>query len=81
VHRTAVRDDGEFYLPAPSVANAYPIRTTARSPMLKALNRHPWRRAPAFHDQGTGYETLVTHVFRDGDKYLDSERCSACVPL
>jgi hydroxyquinol 1,2-dioxygenase len=42
--------------------------------MLSALNRHPWRPAHLhFMIQADGYETLVTHVFRDGDQYLDSD--------
>jgi hydroxyquinol 1,2-dioxygenase len=42
--------------------------------MLKATRRHPWRPAHVhFMIQAPGYETLVTHVFRDGDTYLDSD--------
>ena len=29
--------------------------------------------ARAFHDRRRGYETLVTHIFIDGDRYLDSD--------
>ena len=42
--------------------------------MLDALGRHPWRPAHLhFMISATGYETLITHVFRDGDQYLDSD--------
>jgi hydroxyquinol 1,2-dioxygenase len=42
--------------------------------MLDALGRHPWRPAHLhFMITAPGYERLVTHVFRDGDKYLDSD--------
>jgi hydroxyquinol 1,2-dioxygenase len=42
--------------------------------MLKALGRHPWRPAHLhFMIEAPGYERLITHVFRDGDKYLDSD--------
>lgn len=42
--------------------------------MLEALGRHPWRPAHLhFLIDAPGYERLITHVFRDGDKYLDSD--------
>jgi hydroxyquinol 1,2-dioxygenase len=42
--------------------------------MLTALGRHPWRPAHLhFMIDAPGYERLITHVFRDGDKYLDSD--------
>ncbi|MBW8833794.1 MAG: hydroxyquinol 1,2-dioxygenase, partial [Burkholderia sp.] len=42
--------------------------------MLEALGRHPWRPAHLhFMITAPGYERLVTHVFRDGDRYLDSD--------
>jgi hydroxyquinol 1,2-dioxygenase len=42
--------------------------------MLRATGRHPWRPAHLhFMVQAPGYETLITHVFRDGDPYLDSD--------
>jgi len=66
--------DGEFYFRT-IVANAYPIPHDGPvGRMLKALNRHPWRPAHLhFMIKAPGYETLVTHVFCDGDKYLDSD--------
>lgn len=42
--------------------------------MLKALGRHPWRPAHLhFMITAPGYERLITHVFRNGDRYLDSD--------
>jgi hydroxyquinol 1,2-dioxygenase len=42
--------------------------------MLSALGRHPWRPAHLhFMITAPGFERLVTHVFRDGDRYLDSD--------
>jgi hydroxyquinol 1,2-dioxygenase len=42
--------------------------------MLAATDNHPWRPAHLhFRISAPGYETLVTHVFRDGDSYLDSD--------
>jgi hydroxyquinol 1,2-dioxygenase len=42
--------------------------------MLEATARHPWRPAHMhFMIDAPGYERLVTHVFRDQDKWLDSD--------
>jgi hydroxyquinol 1,2-dioxygenase len=42
--------------------------------MLAATGRHPWRPAHIhFMIEAAGYEKLVTHVFRDDDKYLHSD--------
>ena len=42
--------------------------------MLQATGRHPWRPAHLhFMIQAPGYETLITHVFRDNSDYLDSD--------
>ena len=42
--------------------------------MLKACARHPYRPAHVhFMIMAPGHETLVTHVFVDGDQYLDSD--------
>jgi hydroxyquinol 1,2-dioxygenase len=39
--------------------------------MLSAIDRHPWRPAHLyFMIQTPGYEMLITHVFREGDRYL-----------
>lgn len=42
--------------------------------MLKAQGRHPFRPEHVhFMIAAKGYETLVTHIFIDGDPYLDSD--------
>lgn len=42
--------------------------------LLKASGRHPWRPAHLhFMIKAEGYETLITHVFRSDDPYLDSD--------
>jgi hydroxyquinol 1,2-dioxygenase len=66
--------DGSFNFRS-ILAVAYPIPHDGPvGRMLQALGRHPWRPAHLhFMIEAPGYETLVTHVFRDGDKYLDSD--------
>ena len=42
--------------------------------MLVASGRHPWRPAHIhFMIKAEGHETLITHLFRSGDPYLDSD--------
>ena len=42
--------------------------------MLTATKRHPYRPAHVhFMVQAVGYEPLITHVFVNGDQYLDSD--------
>ncbi|MDO8373811.1 MAG: intradiol ring-cleavage dioxygenase [Polaromonas sp.] len=57
------------------VAEAYPIPVDGPvGDMLRATKRHPWRPAHLhFMITAPGYEKLVTHVFRSGDRYLDSD--------
>lgn len=57
------------------LAEAYPIPDDGPvGEMLRATKRHPWRPAHLhFMIQAPGYETLITHVFRNGDPYLDSD--------
>ena len=57
------------------VAESYPIPTDGPTgEMLRATKNHPWRPAHLhFMIQAPGYETLITHVFREGDPYLDSD--------
>jgi hydroxyquinol 1,2-dioxygenase len=66
--------DGRFHFRT-IVAEAYPIPADGPvGDMLRATRRHPWRPAHLhFMIKAEGYETLVTHVFRDGDQYLDSD--------
>ncbi|UUZ73680.1 intradiol ring-cleavage dioxygenase [Polaromonas sp. P1(28)-8] len=68
------RADGSFDFRT-IVAEAYPIPTDGPvGDMLKATKRHPWRPAHLhFMIKAEGYETLITHVFREGDPYLDSD--------
>ncbi|MDR3395258.1 MAG: intradiol ring-cleavage dioxygenase [Parasulfuritortus sp.] len=68
------RGDGSFDFKT-IVAEAYPIPTDGPvGDMLRATKRHPWRPAHLhFMIQAEGYETLITHVFRNGDPYLDSD--------
>lgn len=57
------------------LAEAYPIPDDGPvGDLLKATKRHPWRPAHLhFMIKAPGYETLITHVFRNGDAYLDSD--------
>lgn len=57
------------------VAEPYPIPTDGPTgEMLRATKNHPWRPAHLhFMIEAPGYETLITHVFREGDPYLDSD--------
>jgi len=57
------------------VPTAYPVPTDGPvGQMLVATGRHPWRPAHLhFMIKASGHETLVTHLFRDGDPYLDSD--------
>ncbi len=66
--------DGGFHFRT-IVPEAYPIPTDGPvGELLHATRRHPWRPAHLhFMVKAPGYETLVTHVFRDGDPYLDSD--------
>ena len=42
--------------------------------LLRAVGRQPWRPAHLhFLIKAEGYETLITHVFRGDDPYLDSD--------
>jgi protocatechuate 3,4-dioxygenase beta subunit len=42
--------------------------------MLRATNRHPWRPAHVhFVVSAQGYEPVTTHIFDDGDPYLESD--------
>jgi hydroxyquinol 1,2-dioxygenase len=54
---------------------AYPVPTDGPvGRMLLASGRHPWRPAHLhFRIRAAGFATLVTHIFRHGDPYLDSD--------
>jgi hydroxyquinol 1,2-dioxygenase len=55
--------------------HAYPIPYDGPvGDVLTATKRHPWRPAHLhFMVQAPGFETLVTHIFVEGDPYLDSD--------
>lgn len=67
-------EDGRFYFKS-ILAVPYPIPHDGPvGRMLHALGRHPWRPAHLhFMVKAPGYETLITHVFRAGGQYLDSD--------
>ena len=54
---------------------AYPIPYDGPvGELIKATARHPWRPAHLhFMISAPGHEQLVTHIFVDGDQYLDSD--------
>jgi hydroxyquinol 1,2-dioxygenase len=57
------------------VPTAYPVPTDGPvGCMLVASGRHPWRPAHVhFMIQAPDHETLITHLFVDGDPYLNSD--------
>ncbi|NML17367.1 intradiol ring-cleavage dioxygenase [Azohydromonas caseinilytica] len=74
--RAVMRTDAEGRLRFRSIVpTAYPIPTDGPvGRMLVATGRHPWRPAHVhFMVKAPGYQTLITHVFRDADPYLDSD--------
>lgn len=54
---------------------AYPIPTDGPvGTMLNSTKRHPWRPAHLhFMVNAPGYQKLITHIFVEGDKWLDSD--------
>ena len=54
---------------------SYPVPTDGPvGRMLKAMGRHPMRPAHVhFVITAPGHERLATHLFAEGDKYLDSD--------
>jgi hydroxyquinol 1,2-dioxygenase len=54
---------------------AYPVPTDGPvGQLLLATGRHPWRPAHVhFRIRAPGFATLITHLFRSGDTYLDSD--------
>jgi catechol 1,2-dioxygenase len=57
------------------VPTSYPIPTDGPvGKLMEATGRHPFRPAHVhFMISASGCKTLVTHVFRAGDEYLDSD--------
>ncbi|MDB5945402.1 MAG: hydroxyquinol 1,2-dioxygenase [Ramlibacter sp.] len=66
--------DGRFHFRS-VLAESYPIPDDGPvGELLRATARHPWRPAHLhFMITAPGYGKLVTHVFRSGDQYLDSD--------
>lgn len=66
--------DGRFHFRS-ILAQGYPIPHDGPvGDLLTALGRHPWRPAHLhFMIQAPGFERLITHVFRRGDTYLESD--------
>ncbi len=66
--------DGRFHFKS-VVAVPHPIPNDGPvGRMLRSLGRDPWRPAHLhFMITAPGYQRLVTHVFREGDRYLDSD--------
>jgi hydroxyquinol 1,2-dioxygenase len=74
--RGVLRTDAQGRVRFRSIAPvAYPIPTDGPvGDMLRASKRHPWRPAHVhFMIKAPGFQTLVTHIFRDGDAYLESD--------
>lgn len=66
--------DGRFWYRS-TVPAAYPIPNDGPvGKMLNAQGRHPYRPAHVhFKLSAPGFETIITHIFLDGDDYLDSD--------
>ena len=74
--RAQLRTDSQGHLHFRSIlAENYPIPHDGPvGQLLEALGRHPWRPAHLhFMIEAPGFEKLVTHVFRGGDPYLESD--------
>ena len=74
--RGVLRSDAQGRVRFRSITpTAYPVPTDGPvGTMLLATGRHPWRPAHVhFLIKARGFETLTTHIFRDGDAYLDSD--------
>src|SRR3546814_3617234 len=76
VLRAAFRtdDDGRFSF-KPNLPKSYPIPTDGTvGEMLAATNRSPMRAAHIhFKVEKDGFDPLITHVFAEGDEFLDSD--------
>lgn len=68
------RADGSFDFRS-VVPEPYPIPTDGPvGQLLGATRRSPWRPAHLhFMIKAEGYDTLITHVFRRGDRYLQAD--------
>lgn len=72
--RLASEADGRYHFRS-ILAVPYPIPHDGPvGQLLERTGRHPWRPAHLhFMIQAPGYETLITHVFREGGEYLESD--------
>jgi catechol 1,2-dioxygenase len=66
--------DGSFWFVSVKPAS-YPIPTDGPvGELLRAIGRHPFRPAHIhFIISAPGYESVTTHIFAEGDPYLDSD--------
>lgn len=74
--RAAFRSDAQGWISGRSVLpKSYPIPMDGPvGRMITASHRHPFRPAHLhFMVQKAGFQKLVTHVFAEGDEYLDSD--------
>ena len=67
-------DDGRFWFVSVRPAS-YPIPTDGPvGELLRAIGRHPYRPAHIhFIISAAGFQTVTTHIFAEGDPYLDSD--------
>src|SRR3546814_8432545 len=67
-------DDGRFSFKS-ILPKSYPIPTDGTvGEMLAATNRSPMRPAHIhFKVEKDGFDPLITHVFAEGDEFLDSD--------
>jgi len=74
--RALMRTDAQGRLRFRSIVpTAYPVPTDGPvGQVLRASGRHPWRPAHVhFLIRAEGHRALITHLFREGDPYLDSD--------
>lgn len=74
--RGIIKADAQGYFNFQTIVpEAYPIPDDGPvGKVLRNLDRHPWRPAHLhFMVSANGYERLVTHIFKEGDEYLDSD--------
>jgi catechol 1,2-dioxygenase len=67
-------ESGEFWFRSIK-PSAYPVPTDGPvGEVLNSSGRHPMRPAHIhFWIEADGYQTLITHIFVEGDEYLDSD--------
>ncbi|MEM7348619.1 MAG: dioxygenase [Chloroflexota bacterium] len=67
-------EDGEYWFRTVK-PNSYPVPTDGPvGEILRAAGRHPMRPAHIhFWIKADGYEQLITHIFVEGDEYIESD--------